>query len=125
LNLRGAPKPEAYSGSFWDFLNLVLLFAVFWAIDRTTGRGRFLLGYGYLVILPFLLLIWQTLQGVAAPASWWATAWPFLILAAIFFILEAVTLVASSGEQQALPAVKDTLFVLAYAVLLVVAAKTA
>jgi hypothetical protein len=125
LNLRGAPKPEAYSGSFWDFLNIVLLFAVFWAIDRTAGRGRFLLGFGYLVILPILLLIWQTLQSVAAPASWWATAWPFLILAAIFFVLEAVTLIASSGERQALPAVKDALFVLAYAVLLIVAAKTA
>jgi hypothetical protein len=124
LNLRSVPKPEAYAGSFWDLLNVVLFFIAFWTIDRTAGRGRFLLGYGYLVVLPFLLLIWQTMLGVAAPASWWASAWPFIILAAVFFVLEVITLVASSGERQTLPAVKDTVFVVAYAVLLIVAAKS-
>jgi hypothetical protein len=124
LNLRGAPKPEAYAGSFWDLLNVVLFFIAFWVIDRTAVRGRFLLGYGYLVVLPVLLLIWQSVLGVAAPASWWASIWPFLILAGVFFVLEAVTLVASSGERQTLPAVKDTLFVVLYAVLLIVAAKS-
>jgi hypothetical protein len=125
LNLRGAPKPEAYSGSFWDLLNVVLFFLAFWVIDRTAVRGRFLIGYGYLVVLPVLLLIWQSVLGAAAPASWWASIWPFLILAGVFFVLEAVTLVASTGERQALPAVKDTLFVVLYAVLLIVAAKSA
>jgi hypothetical protein len=124
LNLRSAPKPEAYSGSFWDLLNVVLFFIAFWVIDRTAVRGRFLIGYGYLVVLPVLLLIWQSVLGVAAPASWWASIWPFLILAGVFFVLEAVTLVASSGERQTLPAVKDTLFVVLYAVLLIVAAKS-
>jgi hypothetical protein len=88
-------------------------------------RGRFLLGYGYLVVVPLLLLIWQTVQGVAATASWWASVWPFVILAGIFFVLEAVTLVSSSGERQALPAVKDTVFAVLYAILLVVAARSA
>jgi len=124
LNLRSVPKPDAYSGSFWDLLNIVLFFIAFWSIDRTAMRGRFLLGYGYLVVLPLLLLIWQSMLGVAAPASWWASAWPFLILAGVFFILEVVTLVASSGERQTLPAVKDTVFVVLYAVLLIVAAKS-
>lgn len=124
LNLRSVPKPEVYAASFWDLLNVVLFFIAFWTIDRTAMRGRFLLGYGYLVVLPFLLLIWQTMIGVAAPASWWASAWPFVILAAVFFILEVVTLVASSGERQGLPAVKDTVFVIAYAVLLIVAVKS-
>jgi hypothetical protein len=124
LNLRSVPKPEAYSGSFWDLLNVVLFFIAFWVIDRTAMRGRFLLGYGYLVIVPLLLLIWQSILGVAGPASWWASAWPFLILAGVFFVLEAVTLVASSGERQTLPAVKDAVFVVAYAVLLIVAAKS-
>jgi hypothetical protein len=124
LNLRSAPKPEAYSGSFWDLLNVVLFFIAFWVIDRTAMRGRFLLGYGYLVILPLLLLIWQSILGVAGPASWWASAWPFVILSGVFFILEVVTLVASSGERQTLPAVKDAVFVVAYAVLLIVAAKS-
>jgi hypothetical protein len=121
LNLRGVPKPEAYNGSFWDLLNVVLFFIAFWVIDRTAVRGRFLLGYGYLVVLPVLLLIWQSVLGVAGPASWWASIWPFLILAGVFFILEAVTLVASTGERQTLPAIKDTLFVVLYAVLLIVA----
>jgi len=125
LNVRSVAKPEAYAGSFWDLLNVVLFFIAFWVIDRSAGRGRFLVGYAYLIILPLLLLIWQTMQGVAAAASWWASIWPFLILAGVFFVLEAVTLVASSGERQALPAVKDALFTLLYAVLLIVAARSA
>jgi len=124
LNLRSAPKPEAYAGSFWDLLNIVLFFIAFWAIDRTALRGRFALGYGYLVVLPLLWLIWQSMLGVAGPASWWASGWPFVILAGVFLILEVVTLVASSGERQTLPAVKDAVFVVAYAVLLIVAAKS-
>jgi hypothetical protein len=106
-------------------LNVVLFFIAFWVIDRTAARGRFLIGYGYLVVLPVLLFIWQSVLGVAAPASWWASIWPFLILAGVFFVLEAVTLAASSGERQTLPAIKDTLFVVLYAVLLIVAAKSA
>jgi hypothetical protein len=125
LNERNVAKPEAYAGSFWDLLNVVLFFIAFWVIDRTAVRGRFLLGYGYLVVLPPLLLIWQSVQGVAAAASWWASVWPFLILAGVFFVLEAVTLVASTGERQTLPAVKDTLFVVLYAILLIVAARAA
>jgi hypothetical protein len=125
LNLRSVPKPEAYAASFWDLLNVVLFFIAFWVIDRTAMRGRFLLGYGYLVVVPVLLLIWQAALGVAGAASWWGSMWPFLILAGVFFVLEAVTLVASTGERQALPAVKDALFVALYAVLLVVAAKSA
>ena len=63
LNVRGVAKPEAYTGSFWDLLNVVLFFAAFWVIDRTAARGRFLVGYGYLVVLPVLLLIWQSIAG--------------------------------------------------------------
>jgi hypothetical protein len=125
LNARGAPTPEAYAGSFWDLLNLVLFLIAFWVIDRTAARGRFLIGYAYLVVLPLLLSIWQTILGVAAPTTWWASPWPFLILASVFFILEAVTLVASTAGRQTLPAIKDTLFVVLYAVLLIVAAKSA
>jgi hypothetical protein len=124
LNLRSLGKPDTYAASFWDILNLVLWFAAFWSVDRGVARGRFLAGYGYLVIAPLLLLIWQAVMGTPAPASWWATIWPFLIIGAVFFVLEAITLVASSGERQTLPAVKDTLFLLLYAVLLIVAAKS-
>jgi hypothetical protein len=121
LNLRSVAKPEAYAGSFWDILNLVLFFAAFWILDRTSARSRFLFGYGYLIILPLMLLVWQAVQGIAAPVSWWGSIWPFLILAVVFFLLEVVTLVSSTSERQTLPALKDTLFVLLYAVLLIVA----
>jgi hypothetical protein len=124
LNLRGVAKPEAYTSSFWDILNVVLFFAAFWLIDRSSSRSRFLVGYGYLIVLPLLLLIWDSIQGVAAAASWWASMWPFLILACVFFILEAVTLVSSTGERQTLPAIKDALFVVIYAILLIVAVKS-
>jgi hypothetical protein len=125
LNLRGVAKPDAYSGAVWDLLNVVLLFIAFWVVDRTAWRGRFLLAYGYLVLLPLLLFIWQSVQGVAAAASWWASIWPFLILAGAFFVLEIVTLISSTGERQTLPAIKDAIFVVAYAVLLIVAMKSA
>jgi multidrug transporter EmrE-like cation transporter len=51
--------------------------------------------------------------------------WPFLILAIVFFILEVVGLVASAGDRQILPAVKDAVFVLIYAILLIVALRSA
>jgi hypothetical protein len=124
LNLRSLGKPDTYAASFWDILNLVLWFAAFWSVDRGVARGRFLAGYGYLVIAPLLLLIWQAVTGTPAPASLWGTVWPFLILGAVFFVLEAITLVASSGERQTLAAVKDTLFLFLYAVLLIVAARS-
>jgi hypothetical protein len=125
LNLRSVAKPETYSATVWDLLNVVLFFIAFWVVDRTAARGRFLLAYGYLVVLPLLLFIWQSVEGVAGAASWWASMWPFLILAAAFFVLEIVTLVASTGERQTLPAIKDAIFVVAYAVLLIVATKSA
>jgi hypothetical protein len=124
LHLRGMGKPEAYTVSFWDLLNVVLFFAAFWIVDRTAARGRFLFAYGYLVVLPVLLLIWDSVLGVATQASWWATMWPFLIVAAVFFVLEAVTLASSDGDRQTLPAVKDVVFVVLYAVLLIVAVKS-
>ena len=86
--------------SFWDLLNIVLFFAAFWIVDRTAARGRFLFGYGYLVVLPVLLLIWNAVQGVAAPASWWASMWPFSSSPPCFFVLEAVTLVASTANAR-------------------------
>jgi hypothetical protein len=127
LNLRGIDKPDTYAVAFWDLVNLALFFGVFWLLDRKTGRLRFLAGYGYLVLLPLLLLIWRTIQGVATPAdlSWWASVWPFLVLGVVFFLLELISLFASrQAEQPVLAALKDGLFVLLYAILLIVAART-
>ena len=47
--------------------------------------------------------------------------WPFRHLSVVFFVLEVVTLVSSTGERQVLPALKDAVFVVIYAVLLIVA----
>jgi hypothetical protein len=124
LNLRGVAKPEAYASSFWDILNLIVFFVGFWVVDRTSARSRFLVGYGYLIIAPLLLLIWQAVQGTAAPGSWWASIWPFFVLAAVFFVLEVVTLVSSTGERQNLAILKDALFLVIYAILLIVAVKS-
>lgn len=124
LHLRSVAKAEAYASSFWDILNVVLFFAAFWLIDRTAARSRFLVGYGYLTVLPLLLLVWDAVQGIAAPLSWWASVWPFLILAGVFFILEVITLVTSTEGRQTLPTLKDALFVVLYAILLIVAVKS-
>jgi hypothetical protein len=127
LNLRSVEKPDTYAAAFWDLLNLAIFFAVFWLVDRNTSRLRFLAGYAYFIFVPLLLLIWRTIQGVPTPAelAWWGSVWPFFILGAVFFILELVTLPASAQpEQRALPAAKDGLFVLLYAILLIVAVRT-
>ncbi len=128
LNLRTVPKPETYACVFWDVLNLALWLAAFWIIDRTSGRARFLVGYAYLAALPLLLLVWRGVQGAAEPgeASWWGSIWPFLILSAAFLVFEAVTLLAAAPSgRQTLAAVKDGVFVVLYAVLLIVAATAA
>jgi hypothetical protein len=127
LNLRNVEKPDAYAAVFWDLLNLAVFFAVFWLVDRNTSRLRFLAGYSYFILAPLLLLIWRAVQGIPAPGelTWWGSVWPFFVLGAIFFILEIITLPASrQPERRVLSAAKDGLFVLLYAILLIVAART-
>ena len=127
LNLRSVEKPDTYAGAFWDLLNLAIFFAVFWLVDRSSSRLRFLAGYTYFIFVPLLLLIWRTIQGIPTPAelSWWASVWPFFILGAVFFILELISLPAVGQlERRVLPAAKDGLFILLYAILLIVAART-
>jgi hypothetical protein len=122
LNLRSVAKPEAYAGSFWDILNVVLFFAAFWLVDRSAARSRFLVGLrlpGRPAAVAFDLGFRAGRCGsrfvvgldVAFPHS-----------GGVFFILEVVTLISSTGERQTLPAVKDALFVVIYAILLIVAA---
>jgi hypothetical protein len=83
-----------------------------------------LVTYGYLALVPLLLLIWQAQQGVPAVegVSWWSSVWPFFFLALLFLALEAIlVLTPSTAEQQIVPAIKDAVFIVAYAVLLIVA----
>lgn len=122
LNLRGVAAPESYSALFWDLLNIAAFFVVFWVLDRKAGRFRFLLAYAYLIALPLLLAIWRAVLGVELPQDlgFWSSIWPVFILAIIFFVLEAVFLLVGGGRQVA-PAVKDVVFVVLYAILLIAA----
>jgi hypothetical protein len=107
---------------------LILFFLVFWVLDRTRTRLRFLLAHAYLIALPILLLIWRAMKTVpegAAPLpeiSWWSTVWPFFFLAIIAFVLEIIVMLIQGNEgKQGLGAVKDTIFVAIYGILLIVA----
>ena len=122
LNLLESRAEAKYASMVWDLLHLVLFFLTFWILDRKSTRLRFLAAYGYLILLPIGLLIWQATQGVVAPKdqSWWSTIWPFFYLAIIFFVLEIIALIATrESEKQLLPAIKDAAFVVIYGFLLI------
>jgi len=124
LNLRGAPADETYASMFWDFLAIVLFFVAFWIVDRKVTAFRFLVGYAYLILLPVLLIIWRTTQGlvVAEDLSWWSTVWPVFFLSIIFFVLEVILLIASRDTpRHGIGALKDVVFVVLYAIALIAA----
>ncbi len=124
LNLRQYGGGEAYAVMFWDMLYVALFFLIFWILDRTLTRFRFLAAQLYLVALPILLLIWRAIQGVQMPAelTWWSSIWPFFFLAIIAFVLEIIVLLLQGGEnKQGLGAIKDALFVAIYGILLIIA----
>jgi len=125
LKLLATNAGAKYAAMHWDLLHIAAFFFVFWLLDRTTSRLRFLIAYAYFIALPILLLIWQSAQAIAAPkdAGFWDGVWPFFGLAVIFFVLEIFVLAARRGpETSVLPALKDTVFVVAYGVLLLIAA---
>ena len=128
LNLEQFADHESYRAFFWDVVHIAAFFLVFWLLDRTQFRGRFLVAAGYLALLPLLLLLWHWLHEGEAPAeiseiSWWSTVWPTFFLGLVFFVLEIISLVAQRGTRGHLvPAIKDGIFVALYAILLIVAA---
>ena len=125
LNLLETKAEETYAVVLWDMIYVLLFFFTFWIVDRTASRIRFLVAYAYLIAVPILLVIWRAIQGVELPETlgWWSTIWPFFALAIVFFVLEIIALVAGrdSEARSAVPAIKDGLFVILYAVLLIVA----
>ena len=124
LNLRQIEDGDAYGGFFWDMVHIAMFFLVFWCMDRTSMRGRFLAGFGYLALLPLLLALWRWAQEIDMPPdpAWWSTLWPIFFLALAFFILEIITLlVLKDSRDHAIPAVKDALFVVLYAAFLIAA----
>ena len=123
LNLKQLEGRDAYGGFFWDMVHIAAFFFVFWCLDRTSMRGRFLVGFGYLTLLPLLLVLWRWVQEIEAPAetAWWSTVWPVFFLALAFFVLEIISLlVLRDNRGHVVPAVKDTLFVVLYAIFLIV-----
>jgi len=128
INLRQDPGGEDYAAMFWDVLYVALFFLIFWLLDRTRTRLRFLAAHAYFVALPILLLIWRAMKTIpedAAPLpeiSWWSTIWPFFFLAIIAFVLEIIVMLIQGSEgKQGLGAVKDSIFVAIYGILLIVA----
>lgn len=124
LNLKQAETGDGYAALLLDLVFIVLFFVVFWLLDRALSRYRFLLAYSFMVLLPIMLLIWRLVQSVAAPEglSWWSTIWPFFFLAVIFFVLEIIMLIATTGsERSGLGAAKDAVFMILYGILLIVA----
>ena len=126
LNLIQFAVAESYNALFWDLLNLVLFFFVFWLVDRKVTRYRFLVAYGYFMLVPVLLYIWQlvhTVEDVVETVAWWSSVWPFVILAIIFIVIEIIALIATRGSQrQGGGAVRDTVFIVLYGILLLGAA---
>ena len=123
LNLEQLESRDAYGGFLWDLVHIAAFFLVFWCLDRTSMRGRFLVGLGYLTLLPLLLVLWRWVQEIEAPAeiAWWSTVWPVFFLALAFFVLEIISLlVLRDNRGHIVPAVKDTLFVALYAIFLIV-----
>ena len=124
LNLLTVAKAEDYKSLFWDVLHLTLFFIVFWLVDRKVTRFRFLVGYGYLVLLPIQLLIWRIIQGSKPPEdlSWWGGIWPFFLWTAIFFVLEIITLIAvRRPDSNVVPLLKDVVYLVGVFVLLILA----
>ena len=125
LNLQEFEGRDAYGGFFWDMVHIAAFFLVFWCLDRTSMRGRFLVGFGYLTLLPLLLVLWRWVQEIEAPAelTWWSTIWPVFFLALVFFVLEIISLlVLRENRGHPVLAIKDALFVVLYAIFLIVAA---
>ena len=131
LNLVSNAVPEEYSALFWDALHVALFVFVFWLVDRKFTRFRWLIGLGYLALLPVLLWIWRLAQGIAAPEeiSWWSTPWPFITLGVIACAVEIIALAATGrgengrGDATAGHIVKDALFFVLYGGLLIAAAR--
>ena len=128
LNLLDSQAGAKYEALIWDMLHLAAFLLVFWLLDRRLARLRFLVAYFYLMLLPILLLIWRAVQGVPAAKDpdWWGTIWPLFFLGAIFFVLELIAVIASSDrEKQAVPAIKDALYVVLVGITLISAVPAA
>ena len=114
----------ALSGLDFDLLVLDLMMPGESGLELTQS----IRGDNTVKALPILLLIWRAMKTIpegAAPLpeiSWWSTVWPFFFLAIIAFVLEIIVMLIQGSEgKQGLGAVKDTIFVAIYGILLIAA----
>lgn len=122
FNLLENVPDKGYASLFWDMTYIALTLTVLWAVDRKASTPRFLIYYGHLILTPIVLLIWRVQQDIATPdtLSWWSSIWPFFGLSVIFFIIEAVAqLIAAARERHVVLGIKDLIFVILYAALLI------
>jgi hypothetical protein len=124
LNLLRYGNGENYGAMVVDLLNVLVFLAVIWMLDRRTTGLRFLVTYGYLILLPIALLIWRTVQAIEIPVdiSWWETIWPFFSLAIVFFVLEIIVLIITrETRSQGVATAKDLLFLVLFVICLIIA----
>lgn len=124
LNLLKFGNGDAYSAMIVDLLNILVFLTIFWMLDRKMTRLRFLITYGYLILLPIGLLIWRSVQGVdiSVEISWWETIWPFFSLAIIFCVLEIIVLIITrESRSQGIAIAKDLVFLVLYVICLIIA----
>lgn len=124
VNLQQLESHDTYGGFFWDVLHVAGFFLAFWFLDRTSLRGRFLVAFFYLALLPLLLLMWRWSGEIetADDIALWSSVWPVFFLSLAFFVLEIISLLAHRGTQgQVVPVIKDAAFVVLYATFLIAA----
>ena len=122
LNIVQHGDGATYRALFWDVVNIVGFFVVFWMVDRKATRYRFLVAYVYFTLMPLLLLVWRTVQAyeVLPDSSWWDSIWPFFFAGLLFTLIEVMVLIGTRGSgRQGAGGVRDVLFVVIYGILLV------
>ncbi len=124
LNLLKSGGGKVYGAMIVDLIGILVFLTIIWVLDRKVARLRFLIAYGYLVLLPIAVLIWRRMQGVEIPEdiAWWETIWPFFFLAIIFFVLEIIFLIVTRDTRsQGIAIAKDILFLVLYVIFLIIA----
>lgn len=124
VNLMQLSEVSQYQTLVWDLLFIVLFFFIFWLVDRKLARSRFLVAQIYLLLMPLMLLIWTAANSATPVETLTGNTmfWLLMVLPFIAFLMEIIALVASAGAgNSAVPAIKDMLFFVLYAIFFIIA----